>query len=215
MNWILYKKKYLGRSLGFMDNYVVTHLHSDLSNGVTNIDSVTKFDDYILKAKECGMKALCFTEHGSVFSWVNKKKHIEDAGMKYIHGIEAYVTESLDKKERDNYHCVLIATNYEAVKEINKLSSISFNRNDGHFYYAPRITFDELINTSDNIIIQTACLGGILHNGNDNLKNKFIKFITKNKHRCYLEIQHHNVEDQIKYNKYLYKLSKEIGVPLI
>lgn len=198
-----------------MDNYVVTHLHSDLSNGVTNIDSVTKFDDYILKAKECGMKALCFTEHGSVFSWVNKKKHIEDAGMKYIHGIEAYVTESLDKKERDNYHCVLIATNYEAVKEINKLSSISFNRNDGHFYYAPRITFDELINTSDNIIIQTACLGGILHNGNDNLKSKFIKFLIKNKHRCYLEIQHHNVEDQINYNKYLYKLSKETGVSLI
>lgn len=26
-----------------MDNYVVYHLHSDLSNGVTNVDSVTKF----------------------------------------------------------------------------------------------------------------------------------------------------------------------------
>ena len=28
-------------------NYVVYHLHSDLSNGVTNIDSVTKYFEYI------------------------------------------------------------------------------------------------------------------------------------------------------------------------
>ena len=27
-----------------MNNYTVLHLHSDLSNGVTNIDSVTNFD---------------------------------------------------------------------------------------------------------------------------------------------------------------------------
>ena len=34
-----------------MDNYVVYHLHSDLSNGVTNVDSVTKFGEYIEAAK--------------------------------------------------------------------------------------------------------------------------------------------------------------------
>ena len=45
-----------------MDNYVVYHLHSDLSNGVTNIDSVTKFGQYIDAAKACGMKALGFSE---------------------------------------------------------------------------------------------------------------------------------------------------------
>ena len=28
-----------------------------------------------------------------------------------------------------------------------------------HFYYNPRITFDELKNTSDNILILTSCLG--------------------------------------------------------
>ena len=28
-------------------NYTVYHLHSDLSNGVTNIDSVTKFTEYV------------------------------------------------------------------------------------------------------------------------------------------------------------------------
>lgn len=74
-------------------NYVVYHLHSDLSNGVTNVDSVTKFKEYIEKAKEFGMKAMAFSEHGSVFEWYHKKEAIEAAGMKYIHAIEAYITE--------------------------------------------------------------------------------------------------------------------------
>ena len=77
------------------DNYVVYHLHSDLSNGVTSIDSVTKPDQYIEKAKECGMQALAFSEHGSVFSWIKKKEHIEAADMKYIHAEEFYVTTKL------------------------------------------------------------------------------------------------------------------------
>lgn len=191
------------------------HLHTELSNGVTNIDSITKIDQYIEKAKKLGMKAMCFTEHGSVFRWVYKKQHLESAGIKYIHGSEFYVTETLFEKTRDNYHCILIAKNYDGVLEINKLLSNAFNRKDGHFYYAPRITFDELINTSDNVIVTTACLGGILNNGNEELKDRFIRFLSDNKHRCYLEIQHHNVEDQIKYNQYLYNLSVKYNIPLI
>lgn len=196
-------------------NFTYIHLHSDLSNGVTNIDSITKYDQYIQKAKELGMKAMAFTEHGSVFSWKNKKQHIEDAGMKYIHGIEAYVTEDLAEKKRDNFHCILLAKNYDGFLEINRLSSKSFNRDDGHFYYAPRITYEELENTSDNIIITTACLGGILSKGEGLIKEHFMNFLAQNRHRCFLEIQHHNVKEQKEYNKYLYKLSQTINVPLV
>lgn len=199
------------------NNYTVTHIHSMLSNGVTNIDSITNFRDYVAKAKECGMSAMAITEHGSIFEWIHKKEEIEKAGMKYIHGIEAYITESLDEKIRDNYHCCLYAKNYDGVKELNELSSKSFNRDDGHYYYVPRITFEELLNTSNNIIISTACLGGILHKGNDKIKEQFICFLMNNSSRCFLEIQHHcdTAGNQKEYNKYLYKLSKEIGVPLI
>lgn len=170
------------------------------------------------------MKAMAFTEHGSVFSWVNKKRHIEKAGMKYIHGEEFYVTKTIEPGEygvptkiRDNYHCSLYAKNFEGVKELNQLSSASFNRQDGHYYYAPRITLDELINTSDNIIVSTACLGGILHNGEDDVREVFINFLIQNKHRCFLEIQHHSdaAGEQGAYNKYLFSLSKSTGIPLI
>ena len=196
-------------------NYTVIHLHSDLSNGVTNIDSITKFNQYVDYAKSLGMTAMGFSEHGSVFSWVKKKETIESAGMKYIHAEEFYVTKDLTEKVRDNWHCLLIALNYDGVKEINTLSSKSFNRDDGHFYYVPRITFDELLNTSKNIIISTACLGGILVHADDEIRRRFLEFIINNKDRCYLEIQHHAVVEQAKYNKYLFQISKKYDVPLI
>lgn len=205
-----------------MNNYVVYHLHSDMSNGVTNIDSVTKFQEYINYAKELGMVALAFSEHGSVFDWHGKKVEIEKAGMKYIHAEEFYITEKIDIdkdgnpiKLRDNWHCVLIARNFEGVKEINRLASKSFNRKDGHYYYAPRIEFVDLINTSDNIIISTACLGGILNRASEEVKKQFLDFIIKHKDRCFLEIQHHNVVDQKKYNQKLYELSQRYGLQLV
>lgn len=196
-------------------NYVVYHLHSDLSNGVTNIDSVTKFQEYINAAKECGMKAMAFSEHGSVFEWWHKKKAIEDAGMKYIHAVEAYLTETLDEKIRDNYHCVLIAKNFAGFKELNKLVTQSFNRKDNHFYYVPRISFKELFDTSDNIILTTACIGGVLHKASEETKLKFLNFMSTNKHRCFFEIGHHMDDKQVTYNRYLKELSVEYGIPLI
>ena len=235
-------------------NYTVYHCHSDLSNGVTNIDSITKFEEYVDYAASLGMKAFAFAEHGSVFQWVKKKVYIEKKGMKYIHAEEFYVTEELFQepkteeyqkrlteltesllgtdpeiaqqeieafiednktKVRDNYHVVLIAKNYDGVCELNELSSKAFNKEDGHFYYAPRITMDELVNTSDNILVTTACIGGILCKGNKEIQTRMMEFLVANKHRCYLEIQHHIDRLQIEYNKYLVSISEKYNIPLI
>lgn len=251
-----------------VENYTPYHIHTMLSNGVTNIDSITDFHAYVDAAKELGMKAFAFSEHGSLFAWLKKKEYIESCGMKYIHAIEAYLTEDDEnkphlysaisvfsgtkiqffetwetndgtqyardietsedviiekdtikdegyKKDRDNYHIVLIAKNYAGVKELNKLVSKSFCRDDFHFYYMPRISFDELFATSDNILITSACLGGVLYSGTPSAKEKFLSFIQQNKHRCFLEIQHHNCKDQAEYNKLLYQLHLDMGVPLI
>ena len=198
-----------------MSNYTVLHCHTELSNGTTNIDSVTKYEDYIKRASELGMKAIAITEHGNILSFLKKKDCCEKYGLKYIHGIEAYLTETIDTKVRDNYHCCLYARNWEGVKELNKLISNSYNRNDNHFYYTPRILIDDLFKTSDNIIVASACLGGVFNKGNDEVKKRMLDFFIKNKDRCFLEIQHHNVKDQIEYNKYLFKLSQEYGLKLV
>ncbi len=195
-----------------MNNYTILHCHTMFGNG-SFIDSTVRYEEYIDKAKEIGMTAIAITEHGSVFSWYNKKIYCEKMGLKYIHASEFYVTETLEEKIRDNYHTCLYAKNFQGFKELNRLSSLSWKRDqENRYYYNPRITLNELINTSDNIIITTACLGGILSKGNNTVKEKFIKFAVNNKHRVFLEVQPYNVDEQKEYNKYLYNLHLETGL---
>ena len=186
-----------------------------LSNGVTNIDSVTRYDQYIDHAAELGMKAIAFSEHGSIFQWVKKKLHTEEMGMKYIHAQEFYLTQTLDEKIRDNYHCLLIAKNYDGVLELNKLSSKAFNRDDNSFYYVPRITIEDVKNTSDNIIVSTACLGGVLNKAPDDVRWDFYHWLCEHKDRCFLEIQPHLDPAQKSYNNTLWALSKQSGLRLL
>ena len=51
-------------------NYVVYHLHTQLSV----LDSCAKYTDYVEKAKECGMKALAFSEHGNIYEYYHKNR---------------------------------------------------------------------------------------------------------------------------------------------
>lgn len=197
------------------NNYTITHCHTMFSNGVTNIDSVTTYEQYIDRAKELGMKAIAITEHGNCFEHYKKFKYCKEKGVKYIHGVEIYLTETIEEKIKDNYHCCLYAKNYEGFLEINKLMSLSFNRKDNHYYYAPRISFDELFNTSDNILVATACIGGVFKSDNQSTKDKYIKFLNENKHRCFLEIQHHLDKSQIEHNKNMLELHNKTGIPLI
>ena len=90
-------------------------------------------------------------------------------GLKYLHGVECYLTSTLDEKIRDNYHTILIAKNYEGVKEINHLVDLSTQTD--HMYYKPRITFDEFFEISDNVIKISACLASPL--------NRYPEFITE------------------------------------
>lgn len=148
--------------------------------------------------------------------YIERLQKVEGAGLKYIHSIEAYVTDDeadSEEKTRDNYHLLLIAKNFEGVKEINKLSSNSFNRNDNHYHYKPRMFFSEIASTTDNVIILTSCLSSPLwrtHNsGNTDSFNKWLSFFVANKHRVYLEVQPHLDEDQMKFNKILLGIAKK------
>ena len=141
-----------------MSNYTVYHVHSEDSL----LDSCTNYKLYAGKAAELGQKALAITEHGNIYNWIEKKMYINFKGLKYIHGVECYLTESLEEKVRDNYHTILLAKNYDGVKEINLL--IEKSTRPDHTYYKPRITFEEFFNISDNVIKISACLASPLHN---------------------------------------------------
>lgn len=196
-----------------MNNYTVYHLHSELSL----LDSCTNFKLYVDKAVELGQKAICFTEHGNIYNWIEKKEYCDKNGIKFIHGVECYLTEKLlwedGKKVRDNYHTILIAKNEDGIKELNNLVFISST--DSHVYYKRRISFDEFFATSDNIIRISACLQSPLNSFRDNPDKAELLDKLINKYD-YLEIQPHCLsQDQKDYNQWLYEVSKKYNKPLI
>lgn len=188
-----------------MDNYVAYHVHSDYSL----LDSTTDFNLYIEKAKQLGQKAICFTEHGNTRGWVAKKMACDAAGIKYLHGVEIYLTESLQEKVRDNYHTILIAKNRQGFLELNKLLSMSTD--EDHKYYVGRLSFDEFLNISPNIIKTSACLASPLNKLD--VSHPYYERLVKK--YDYLEIQPHDCDDQIVYNRHLAALSQKYGIPLI
>lgn len=208
-------------------NYVAYHVHSDLSL----LDSCTKFEDYIMMAASLGQKALCITEHGNIMRWVAKKIACDKAGIKYLHGCEVYLTAQLEPKVRDNYHTVLIAKNMDGLRELNQL--ISTSNTDSHFYFKPRISFEEFLNISDNVIKISACLASPLARIENEiytlgskkditpeeqerhtlLLTNFQKIL---QHYDYYEVQPHiNSKEQKIYNKQLFEWSKKYNKPLI
>lgn len=192
------------------NNYVVYHLHTEQSL----LDSCTNYKDYVDKAVELGQEAIAFTEHGNVFTWVEKKMYCDAKGIKYIHGVECYLTEQLEPKVRDNYHTILLAKNYEGVKEINRLCYIASQPD--HFYYRPRLSFDEFLGISDNVIKISACLASPLNEWRKNyVQDSTSKFVDIALHYDYLEIQPHDFEEQIQFNKFLYTMHEDLRIPLI
>ena len=193
-----------------MSNYVTYHLHTELSL----LDSCTNFKLYIDKAKELGQTAICFSEHGNIYNWIEKKMYCKEQDIKYLHGVECYLTEKLLQtneetgeltKVRDNYHTILIAKNYAGFQELNTLVDLSTQ--EDHFYYKPRLTFEEFKNISNNVIKISACLASPLNKLRD---ESLIKYYN------YLEVQPHvNSQDQKEYNQWLYRMSVKHNKPLI
>lgn len=186
-------------------NYIMYHCHSDYSL----LDSCTKYQDYVELSVQNGAKALSISEHGKPLNWTEKWDACKKAGLRYIHSVEIYLTESLEKKVRDNYHTVLMAKNLDGIRELNALVSKSCD--DEHFYYTNRISFDEFLNISNNIISTSACLASPLNK----LPDSHPRYMELAKKYDFLEVQAHNHPEQIEFNKRLLALSKKIGTPLI
>lgn len=142
-------------------------------------------------------------------NWTEKWAACKAAGIKYIHSVEIYLTESLEESVRDNYHTVLMAKNAEGVRELNSLISLSCRKD--HFYYVNRLSFDEFLGISNNIISTSACLASPLNK----LPEDHPKYEDLVKKYTFLEVQAHNHPDQVAFNKRLLSLSKKYNKPLI
>lgn len=160
-------------------------------------------------SKESGSPALSISEHGKPLNWTEKWAACKSAGLRYIHSVEIYLTESLENKVRDNYHTVLMAKNMDGLLELNRLVSLSCDRD--HFYYNNRLSFDEFLHLSPNIITTSACLASPLNR----LPEDHPLFLELARKYDFLEIQPHSHPDQIAFNSRLLRLHRELGIPLI
>lgn len=198
--------------------WVSLHQHTEYSL----LDSSAKIPQLIATAKELGMKSIAITDHGVMYGCVQFYKEAKSQGIKPIIGCEIYVASKSmhikeNDKENENHHLVLLVKDeigYNNLMEIVSTASIE------GFYYKPRVDHDFLREHSDGLIALSACLGGEIQSyilkGNLN-KAKETAVIYKDifKEGFYLELQYHGMEEQLKVNKQLIEMSKELDIPLV
>lgn len=184
---------------------VIYHLHSHDSL----LDSCSKFSEYVDLAVAQGMNAIGTTEHGLPRSWVEKKQYCDSKNIKLIVGVEAYITPDVSERVRNNQHVCLLARNEDGFHELMRWMEIA-SRPD-HSYYNPRLSYEEFLQISPNIIKTSACLASPLAK----LDPSDPMYLTLAKHFDYLEVQHHDVPEQKAHNKRMLQLSRQLGIPLI
>ena len=104
---------------------------------------------------------------------------------------------------------MLMARNMDGLRELNSLISRSCDKN--HFYYTNRLSFDEFLSMSDNIISTSACLASPLNK----LPETHPMYYELAKKYDFFEVQAHSHPDQIEFNRRLLRLSQELNKPLI
>ena len=198
--------------------FVHLHLHTEYSL----LDGANRIKELPIRAKELGMDAMAITDHGVMFGCIDFYKACKANDVKPIIGCEVYVApgnrfdKTLDKNVK-YHHLVLLAKNMQGYRNLCKLVSMGFT--DG-YYYKPRIDKELLEKYHDGLICFSACLGGEVPgyflNGQDELAKKtalWFKNIFGDDY--YFEVQANTIKEQYIVNQKLYKLSKEIDVPLV
>ena len=170
------------------------HKHTHYSN-LRSLDVIVKPIDYINRIKELDDdKGIYFTtEHGYQGNVYEAYTLCKENGLKLMIGAEVYYVEDRYKKDKSNYHLVIIALNNNGRKQLNKILS---EANITGYYYKPRIDNELLFNLNPNdVIITTACVASRLRNieGSEEWIIKMKEYFGDN---FYLEVQNHNVDIQ-------------------
>ncbi len=199
-------------------NFVHLHLHTDYSL----LDGACEIGELTAEAARRGMPAVAVTDHGNLFAAANFYHQATTHGVKPIIGCEVYVAPDNHKNrgtdaERSN-HLVLLVRKREGYRNLIQLVSTGFL--DG-FYYKPRIDHELLARHSKGLIALSACLRGEVA---DAILSDKYEQAQANAHRLrdifgksnfFLEVQDQGLEQDIRVNRDLVRLSHETGIPLV
>ena len=209
-----------------MDKFVNLHVHTAQGS---LLDGLTKVNELFDKTMSLNQPAVAITDHGTLFAVVDAAKYAQKNDYKFIPGFEAYHVEnalikSKAEKSSENdvsrNHLLLLAKNNDGYKRLMKICS--WGHTEG-FYYRPRIDNSVLERYgTDGIIASSACLAGsidqaLLHDDYEKAKSIAEYYAILFKDGFYLEIQptYDDGGRQVKVNKGLIELAKELGLPMI
>jgi len=201
-----------------MSDFVHLHLHSEYSL----LDGACRITDIPKAVKKLGQKAAAITDHGNMFGVVDFYKACIVEGVKPIIGCEVYVAKRtrFDKvhgEDSDIGHLILLAENETGYKNLIYIVSAAYTEG---FYSKPRVDLELLKERSEGLIALSACLAGftqqfLLANDLESAKNYALKLKEIfGENNFFLELQNHDLPDQLTVNGRIAKLAQAVGVGL-
>ena len=199
-----------------------THLHVHTEYSL--LDGSNKIKEYVKRLKELGMDSGAITDHGVMFGVIDFYKEAKAQGIKPILGCEVYVAPNsrFDKEltggEERYHHLVLLAENNTGYANLMKIVSRGFTEG---YYYKPRVDMEVLNTYHEGIIALSACLAGevqryITKGLYEEAKNCALKYeACFGKGNYFLELQDHGIPEQKTVNQALFRMSKELSIPLV
>src|SRR4051812_13088119 len=204
-----------------MSQFVHLHLHTDYSM----LDGACDVEKLCYRAKELGMPAVAMTDHGNIFGAVHFVNAAKAAGIKPIVGCELYVCKKDDHRilrtppDGDTYnHLLVLAETDEGYRNLVKITSEASLHG---FYYKPRVSKQFLAEHSKGLIALSGCLKGEIPELLVEDKYAAARDIAATyadifgKENFFLEIQDQGLELEHRIHPNLFKLEKDMGVPLV
>lgn len=199
-------------------SFVHLHLHSEYSL----LDGACRIAQLVSRAKEMGQTAVAVTDHGNMYAAVEFWNEAVKQGVKPIIGCEVYVAprsrhDKIHGTDSKPYHLVLLCKDNGGYRNLIKMVSLAYTEG---FYSKPRVDLDLLEKYHEGLIALSGCLAGeiprLLMNGEyDNAKTIALKYLEIfGKGNYYLEVQNHNIPEEMRILPLLYRLSAETGIPL-
>ena len=204
-----------------MSQFVHLHLHTDYSllDGACDVEKLCEH------VQKLGMPAVAMTDHGNIFGAVHFVNAAHKHGVKPIVGCELYVCKKDDHRiertppDGDTYnHLLVLAENEEGYRNLVKITSEASLHG---FYYKPRISKKFLADHSRGLIGLSGCLKGevaerLMESNYDAARAAAGTFADIfGKKNFYLEIQDQGLEMEHRIHPGLFKLEKDLGLPLV
>ena len=192
------------------------HLHSDYSllDGACDVDKLAAHLNHV------GQTAAAITDHGNIYGAVHFFEAMQKKSVKPILGCELYLSKTNDHREMaDGYnHFLVLAENEEGYRNLVRLTSEAALHG---FYRKPRVSKDFLAKHTEGLIGFSGCLAGevnqhLMAGKYEEAKQSAGRFEEMfGKGNFFLEIQDHGLEPDRGVCDALFKMERELDIPLI